>query len=634
MNLLSVENLAKSYGERVLFQNVNFGIENSDKIGVIGVNGTGKSTFLRTIAGLESADCGHITKGNGVRIEYLAQNPNFQDNATILDQIFKGNSLVMKVIREYETAVARANLQPGNTILQHQLIELTQQMDACNAWQLETEAKAILTKLGIMDFSAVIKTLSGGQRKRLALAAALINPADLLILDEPTNHIDHEAVSWLEQYLSKYKGALLMVTHDRYFLDRVANRIIELDRGRLYTYTGNYESFLELKTEREELQENNERKRQNLLRNELAWIKRGVKARSTKQKARIERFEELSAQKSDVRDNKLDISIGSSRLGRKIIELDRVCKNYDSKEFIKDFSYIVLRDDRIGIIGPNGSGKSTLLNIIAGRLDPDSGQVDSGQTVKIGYFSQENDRMDENLRVIDYIKEQASFISCADGVVISAAQMLERFLFPPGLQWKPIAKLSGGEKRRLFLLKVLMGSPNILLLDEPTNDLDILTLTILEEYLENFPGAIIAVSHDRYFLDRVVKTIFSFAGEGKIERYTGNYSDVEEKQAISQQLNNPTENLAESKSKHTERSQDRAIRFSYNEQREYEQIEDIIAQVELELQAVTGKMDTNDTDFQLLQELHLKQRQLEERLELLIERWAYLNELAEQIKKQ
>ncbi|MGL5512915.1 MAG: ABC-F family ATP-binding cassette domain-containing protein, partial [Sporomusa sp.] len=430
MNLLSIENLAKSYGEKVLFSQVTFGVDDQDKIGLIGVNGAGKSTFLKVLAGIEQADTGKITVGSSVQIEYLPQNPEFDDTATVLEQVFKGHSPVMKVLREYEQALAQAQQQPEAAERQQLLIKLSQQMDAQNAWQLESEAKIVLTRLGVADFTAAVSTLSGGQRKRVALAGALINSADLLILDEPTNHIDNDTVAWLEQYLHKRKGALLIITHDRYFLDRVTNRIIELDRGHLYTYSGNYSRFLELKAEREEQQEAGERKHRNILRSELAWIRRGAKARSTKQKARIERFEQLSAHIPLKSNGQIEINAGASRLGRKIIELEQISHQFDGRWLIRDFSYIVLKDDRVGIVGPNGSGKSTLLNILTGCLRPDSGTVEIGQTVKIGCFSQESSEMDQELRVIDYIREEAHFLPTVDGGTISAAQLLERFLFP------------------------------------------------------------------------------------------------------------------------------------------------------------------------------------------------------------
>ncbi|BBB89955.1 MAG TPA: ABC-F family ATP-binding cassette domain-containing protein [Methylomusa anaerophila] len=640
MNLMSVENLAKSYGDRVLFDKVTFGIDEGDKIGLIGVNGTGKSTFLKVIAGVEPADAGTIIKGSTVRVEYLPQNPEFAAKATVLEQIFRGNSSVMQVLREYEATLEHLQKHPADSdaAVQKQLINLNQQMDALDAWQLESDAKTILTKLGIYDFSAMVGTLSGGQKKRIALAGTLINPVDFLILDEPTNHIDNATVAWLEEHLSKRKGALLMVTHDRYFLDRVTNRVIELDKGKLYSYSGNYSKFLEIKAEREEQAEAGERKRQNLLRQELAWIRRGAQARSTKQKARIERFEQLSAKTVNLGADKLEITAGASRLGRKVIELSNITHGFgqgvEHATFIRDFNYIVLKDDRVGIIGPNGSGKSTLLNLIAGRLTPDNGSVDVGQTVKVGYFSQENTEMNESLRVIEYIKEEASLLPTADGGVISASQMLERFLFPPNLQWMPVGNLSGGEKRRLFLLRILMSAPNVLLLDEPTNDLDVQTLTILEDYLDGFPGAVIIVSHDRYFLDRLVEKIFAFEGNGLIKQYAGGYSDYQEHiKSTPAAAGSKPEKPENNKPADAYRAKERPRKFTFKEQKEFEQIEDVITGVEQELQAVAAKINAAGNDFVLLQELTDEQRQLECKLDELLERWTYLNELAEDIGK-
>ena len=620
MNLLSIENLAKNYGERVLFANVSLGVDEGDKIGLIGVNGTGKSTFLTVIAGTEPPDSGTVTLGSGVRVGYLPQNPELDAESTVLAQVFKGGSPVMRLIREYEHALQQAGLASGDAERQKQLIALSQRMDAMDAWQLESSAKAILTKLGISDFTAIIGTLSGGERKRVALASILVNPADLLILDEPTNHIDNEMVAWLEQYLHTYKGALLMVTHDRYFLDRVTTRIIEIDKGQLYTYGGNYSSFLEKKAEREEQQAGSERKRQNLFRNELAWIRRGARARTTKQKARLDRFQQLGSQKADPGAEKLAIEAVASRLGRKVIALEHINQAFGERTLIRDFSYTVLRDDRVGIVGPNGSGKSTLLNIIAGRLAADSGTVEVGQTVKIGCFSQECGDMDDTLRVIDYIREEANIIASADGGTVSASQMLERFLFPPNMQWMPIAKLSGGEKRRLYLLRILMGAPNILLLDEPTNDLDIQTLTILEDYLDDFPGAVLAVSHDRYFLDRVADKIFAFERDGDIRQYTGGYSDYLDKRtppeptASRKQSGKDTKPPAPGDAK-------KPCRFTFNEQREYEQIDEIIAGAERKLLAVAARIDATGSDFEQLQKLVAEQKELERELDGLLARW-------------
>jgi len=631
MNLLSLENVTKSYGEKILFRQVTFGVDEGDKIGLIGVNGTGKSTFLKVIAGVDTADSGKITTGNSLQIEYLPQNPEFDANATVLEQVFKGHSPVMQVLREYEQALLQAQNCPADEACQKRLIALSQQMDANNAWQLESDAKTVLTKLGILDFAAIVSTLSGGQRKRIALASALINPADLLILDEPTNHIDNQTVAWLEQYLAKRKGALLMITHDRYFLDRVTNRIIELDKGNLYTYMGNYSQFLESKAEREEQQESCERKRQNILRNELAWIRRGAQARSTKQKARIERFEELSAQTPESASGQLEIAVGASRLGRKIIELEHINQEFDGQTLIADFNYIVLKNDRVGIIGPNGSGKSTLLNLITGKLTAGSGQVEIGQTVKIGYFSQESSEMNQDLRVIEYIKEEAHFLPTADGGTISAGQLLERFLFPPSLQWTPIAKLSGGEKRRLFLLRILISAPNVLLLDEPTNDLDVQTLSILEDYLDDFPGAVIVVSHDRYFLDRLVEKLFVFEGQGKITQYPGNYSDYQDKISVQETENaDKSKGTADKKPTVQDKPKERPRKLSFKEQREYDQIEEVITSVEQELAQLAADINTAGSDFELLQQLTDRQQELETKLDELLERWTYLNELVDQ----
>jgi ATP-binding cassette subfamily F protein uup len=633
MNIVSIEKLSKSYGMKSLFNNISFGIDENDKIGLIGVNGTGKSTFLKVIAGLEEADEGKVMIGNKIEVQYLSQNPHFDAVDTVLDQVFKGYSPIMKLLREYEQLLVAVSHSPEDEALQKELIVLSQQMDAMNGWQLESEAKIILTQLGITDFSAKVGTLSGGQRKRIALASALIHPADLLILDEPTNHIDNDTVAWLEDYLHKRKGALLMITHDRYFLDRVVNRIIELDKGNLYSYTGNYSLFLELKMQRELDQEASENKRQNLLRNELAWMRRGARARTTKQKARIERFEKLSDEKVDLSHDKVEITAGASRLGRKIIELDHVGKSFEGRTVIQDFSYIVLRDDRMGIIGPNGSGKSTLLNMITQQLNPDSGIVEIGQTVKIGYFSQENTDMDENLRVIEYIKEEANFISSADGGVITASQMLERFLFSPEMQWTPIRKLSGGEKRRLYLLRILMGAPNVLLLDEPTNDLDIQTLTILEDYLDEFPGAVIVVSHDRYFLDRVVEKVFAFENSGVIKQYVGGYTDYQNTLSLEagvEEVNQEKDRSVESSQ--VERPKERSRKFTFKEQKEYEEIDAVIASVESEIQIVSNRINTTGSNFTLLQELTELQQQLDKKLEKLFDRWTYLNELAEEIE--
>jgi ATP-binding cassette subfamily F protein uup len=640
MNLISIENISKSYSEKILLDKISLGINEGDKIGIIGINGTGKSTLLKVIAGVENIDEGKIIKGNKVTIEYLSQNPNFNPEDTVLEQVFRGNSPVMKLLRKYEYTLEKLNNNPCDEKLQKQLIALSSNMDAVNAWEFENQAKTILTRLGISNFDAAVGTLSGGQRKRIALASALINPCDLLILDEPTNHMDNETIAWLEQYLNSRKGSLIMITHDRYFLDRVVNRMIELDKGTLYSYSGNYSVFLEKKLEREEMERATEKKRQNLLRKELAWIRRGAKARSTKQKARIDRFENLQSQNSDISSEKMDISTAHTRLGKKVIELTDIHKSYGDKNLINDFSYIISRDDRIGIIGPNGIGKSTLMNIITGKTKANSGIVDIGETVKIGYFSQENYRMEENLRVIEYIKEAAEFILTAEGTRISASKMLENFLFEPSAQWTPISKLSGGEKRRLFLLRVLMTAPNVLLLDEPTNDLDIETLTILENYIDDFNGAVITVSHDRYFLDRIANRIFSFEGNGVILEHTGNYSDYcDFKNTLSvKACENNNENRNSIDKKKTNLSSEKPkteqkLKFSYKEQREYEEIDTIIENLESEINEIDKKIKSSSSDFQRLQELLNTKEELENKLEEKMERWEYLNELAEKIEQ-
>jgi ATP-binding cassette subfamily F protein uup len=633
VNIITAEKITKSYSEKILLNEISSGINEGEKIGLIGINGTGKSTLLKIIAGVEQPDSGEIITKNGIKIEYLPQNPSFENGATVLEQVFKGSSPVMKVLREYEYALQRANENPGDALQAKKLLALTQSMEGMQAWTIENEAKNILTRLGIFDFNANVGTLSGGQKKRIAMASTLINPADLLILDEPTNHIDNVTVDWLEKYLNNFKGALLMVTHDRYFLDRVSNRIIELENGKLYSYQANYSNYLELKAEREELLQSSGKKRQSLIRSELEWIRRGAQARSTKQKARIERFEKLQEEQTPAAYNNIEIKVGAARLGKKIIELEHVGKDFSGTEVIGDFSYILLRDDRVGIIGPNGSGKSTLLKLIAGRLKPDRGRVMAGETVKIAFFSQENEDMDGGLRVIEYIRNEASYLTTGDGI-ISASQMLERFLFPPDMQWTPVAKLSGGEKRRLYLLRILMGAPNILLLDEPTNDLDIQTLTILESYLDEFPGAVITVSHDRYFLDRVVDKIFLLEGNGTVKRFEGNYSYYYE--SIQQEAADLENNLKARTVKtadYVENKKDRPLKLTYKEQKEFEQIDDIIAGLENDINEVSVRIGEASSDFELLQELLSKQKLLEDQLNEAMERWVYLNELADSISK-
>ena len=475
MNLITLENISKSYSEKILANNVSLGINEGEKIGLIGVNGTGKSSFLKIVAGVEEPDEGTVTKGNRVRIEYLAQTPDYDDNATVLEQVFKGNSEEMRILREYEELLEKIDKGEVKENDSERLIRLQGKIDALNLWDMESEAKNVLTKLGITNFEEKVGNLSGGQKKRIMLAAALITPCELLILDEPTNHLDNETISWLEEYLNSRKGALLMITHDRYFLDRVTNRILELDRGRLFSYDGNYSVFLEKKMERIAIEKASEEKRQNLMRKELAWVRRGAKARTTKQKARLQRFDELVNQEGFIENENIEISVMGTRLGKKIIEIEHLNKSFGDKKIVDDFNYIVLRSDRIGIVGPNGIGKSTLMGMIEGKVKPDSGEIIKGETVKIACFSQEDTHMHPEMRAIDYIKEAGEYLQTATGERITASQMCEKFLFDGTLQWTMIGMLSGGERRRLHLLRVLMEAPNVLLLDEPTNDLDIET---------------------------------------------------------------------------------------------------------------------------------------------------------------
>ncbi|WP_145329359.1 ABC-F family ATP-binding cassette domain-containing protein [Paenibacillus xylanexedens] len=642
MNIMTVEQIAKSYGEKILFKDASFGMADQDKIGVVGVNGTGKSTFLRVIAGMEPADEGQISIGNDVRVQFLAQNPDFNSNNTVLQQVFEGDSAEMRTVREYTETMELLELNPSDPALNERLMRLNQQMEQLQLWQMESEAKSILSKLGIQQFDALMGTLSGGQRKRVALASALIHPCELLILDEPTNHIDNDSVVWLEQYLQKRRGALLMITHDRYFLDRVANVMLELDHGRLFRYEANYTRFLELKAEREERESASEQKRKNLLRTELAWIRRGAKARTTKQKARIDRFEQLKDQQGVQRSGSLEVSVGSTRLGKKILEIEHLSKSVDSRKLIDDLSYIAVPGDRVGIVGPNGSGKSTLLQMISGRLLPDAGEVVLGPTVNLGYFTQEHQEMDETLRVIEYIKEVAENIKTADGSLITASQMLERFLFNPTSQWTPIARLSGGEKRRLYLLRILMAAPNVLLLDEPTNDLDIQTLAVLEDYLDDFPGVVFVVSHDRYFLDRTVDKVLAFEGNGAVRVHVGDYSEYAE-WMLKNAAGNQDSGASASKKQVTEKSVEAStpvttqvkpkLKFSFKEQREYDQIDENIEKAEANLARINKEMEEAFSDSARLQELMAEQAEAERHLDELMERWTVLNELAEQIEQ-
>lgn len=632
MNLMTLENISKSYSEKKLLENISFGINEGEKIGIIGVNGTGKSTLLKIIAGAEVCDSGTITKANRVRIEYLPQNPDYNEDFTILQQVFKGTSEEMKLLLEYQETLDEIN-NNFNDNLNNKLIYLQEKIDSLNLWDLENEAKMVLTKLGLTNFNQKVKELSGGQRKRVALASALITPCELLILDEPTNHLDNDTIDYLEEYLNNRKGSLVMITHDRYFLDRVSNRIIELDKGRLFSYDGNYSTFLEKKMERLQLESSMEEKRQNLIRKELAWVRRGAKARTTKQKARLQRFDELTNRETIEVDEKMDISVCSTRLGKKIIEIHNISKSFGNKILIDNLDYTLSRTDRIGIIGKNGMGKSTLINILNGSLNPDSGYIEIGETVKIGCFNQDDSHMHTDMRAIDYVKEASDYIETADGTKISASQMCERFLFNSTMQYTQIGKLSGGERRRLHLLRTLMKAPNVLLLDEPTNDLDIDTLNRLEDYLDEFSGVVITVSHDRYFLDRICNKIFAYEGLGKVHIYTGNYSDYliyKEIQGIEFKAEKVEKEKANDSKKEKPKN-NKKLKFSYNEQREFETIDSDIEKLEEKIQLLEESTSKFATDFVKLQEVLEEKAKTEADLEQKYERWEYLNKLAEEI---
>lgn len=630
MNLITFENICKSYSEKKLIENLSFGINDGEKIGLIGVNGTGKSTLLKIVAGAEEIDSGKITKANRVRIEYLPQSPDYDENATVLEQVFKAESKELNLLGRYQDLLKKLEKEYSDKT-NEELIKVQEQIDTMNLWDLENDAKAVLTKLGIDNFDQKVSELSGGQKKRISLASALITPCELLVLDEPTNHLDSDTIDWLEEYLNSRKGSLLMITHDRYFLDRVTNRILELDKGRLFSYEGNYTLFLEKKMERLQLESSMEDKRQNLIRNELKWVKRGARARTTKQKARLQRFDELVNREVIKEDEKIDISVASSRLGKKIIEIKNISKSFDGKKVIDDLEYTLAKTDRIGIVGKNGLGKSTLINILNGKLQPDSGTIEIGETVKIGCFSQDDSHMDPSMKAIDYIKEESDYITTADGTKITASMMCERFLFNGTLQHTMIEKLSGGERRRLHLLRVLMGAPNVLLLDEPTNDLDIETLSRLEDYLDEFDGVVITVSHDRYFLDRICNKIFAYEGNGRIFIFTGNYSDYtifREIQGIKFEDDKP-EKVVEPKKEKEKPKSDKKTKFSYKEQKEYDSIDSDIEQLEKKIAALEESTAVYATDFTKLQEIMNEKAELEKELEYKYERWEYLNELAE-----
>ena len=600
MNILNIEHISKVYGEKVIFDDISCGIQEGEKIGIIGINGTGKSTLLRILAGLEEGDEGQVIMQNGVRMAYLPQNPQFPADSTVLDYVADG--------RWHKE------------------------------WGTESEAGNVLNKLGLTDHQAKISHLSGGQKKRAALARILVNPSDILILDEPTNHLDGEMVSWLEDYLIRFKGVLIMVTHDRYFLDRVSNRILEISHGRLYSYEANYSRFLELKAQREEMELASDRKRRSVLRMELEWAKRGCRARSTKQRARLERLEALKNGTTPLAEQTVEMDSVETRMGKKTILLHHLTKKYQDKMLVNDFDYIVLRGQRLGIIGPNGCGKSTLIRMIAGVVQPDQGEVEVGETIRIGYFAQEVPDMDNNQRVIDYIRDVAEYIPTRDGK-ITASMMLERFLFDSAMQYTPIQKLSGGEKRRLYLLKVLMEAPNVLLLDEPGNDLDIPTLTILEDYLSSFNGIVITVSHDRYFLDNVVDRIFAFEGDGHLVQYEGGYTDyvkTKQEKAVHASLASLEKSAEDKKkaAKEWKKNRPEKLKFSFKEQKEFETIDDVISSLEEKIENLDQEILKNATNSLKLQELMKEKGDAEALLEEKMDRWVYLNDLAQRIEEE
>lgn len=608
MILLSAEKVYKGYSERQLLDGCSLAIGDGEKIGLIGINGTGKSTLLKVMAGIDPPDSGIVTRAGGVRVAYLPQNPLFDGETTVLQQVMKG------------VAIDEERAKDAKVI---------QQAD-------EYQCKSILNQLGLGDYDQKIAQLSGGQKRRVALACALAAEAEVLILDEPTNHIDSEMVDWLEGYLKRFQGALLMVTHDRYFLERVVNRIVELDHGKLYSYPANYSQYLELKAQREEMALATERKRQSLYRKELAWIQRGARARSTKAQFRVDRFEQLKNSEYVPDQSKLEVSALSSRLGRKIIEIDNISKAFDGKQLVRDFSYNLLRGDRIGIIGPNGYGKTTLVRMICGLLKPDSGSIVRGDTVKIGYFSQEpfiGEEFDPSVKAVDYIRSISQEIQTPEGT-LSASQMMEKFLFPSELQYTEIGRLSGGERRRLYLLRVLMEAPNVLVLDEPTNDLDIETLAVLEDYLESFPGVVIAVSHDRYFLDKLMNHVFVLAGNGEVRHYIGGYADYRADVAEQERIKKQSTASVSNGEKRDGRNQREKLKFSFKEQREYEQIDQVIAELEEKIEETEQQIRSNSSDYTALQQLTQEKEELEEQLAQKMERWVYLNDLAERIAEQ
>ena len=628
MNIISLENVSKNYGFKPLFEGVTLGLDEKDKIGIIGANGSGKSTLLKVIAGLEEPDTGRVVRAKGKSLAFLAQNPQFDDSLTVLETIFASSGGVMRTILEYETAchdLAAGNDSPK---LLERVAELQHELEMNGGWEIETNARTVLSQLAINDTSALMGTLSGGQRKRVALAHELIFKPDILILDEPTNHLDADTIEWLEAYLARYTGVLLLVTHDRYFLDRVTDRIFEVDRGEVQSFAGNYAYYLEKKAEQEELRAVEGHKREQLIKKELAWLRRGAKARTRKSKHRIEAAHALMAVPKEQAKGEVDIAIGSKRLGSKVIEINGVSRSYGDNVLIDDLTYLVKRDDRIGIIGANGSGKTTLLDMITGRVAPSSGNIEIGQTVNIGYYDQESRALNDEQRVIDYIRDVAEYVTTVDGAQITAGKMLEKFLFSPAAQYAVIGNLSGGERRRLYLLRILMGSPNVLLLDEPTNDLDIPTLIALEEYLDDFAGALIVVSHDRYFLDRTVESIFRFEPGGHVREYAGDFSAyMERRQSEEAERKEREAAQAAAAAPATPAPQKpRSNKLSFKELREFEAIEQRIAETEKRLPEIDAELAASASDAGRVHELFVEQQTLNERLEADLERWAELAE--------
>ncbi|MEM8613702.1 MAG: ATP-binding cassette domain-containing protein [Cyanobacteria bacterium P01_H01_bin.105] len=639
MTLLALRAIHKDFGIKEILRDASFSIEEGDRVGLIGTNGSGKSTLLKMIAGLEPIDSGEVWKNASSKIVYLPQQPELDEERTVLEQVFADSGDSMALVREYELISTRLAESAGDTAqLMAMLSRVSQQIDQANAWELETQAKVVLTKLGIEDFNVKIGTLSGGYRKRIAIATALLAEPDLILMDEPTNHLDALSVEWLQDYLGRYRGALFLITHDRYFLDRVTNRILEIDRGDLLPYAGNYSYYLEKKAAQEDAAASSQKKHAGVLRRELKWLQRGAKARSTKQRARIDRIRDMQNTEFKQAQGNVEIATAGRRIGKKVVELENVTKGYDGRILIKGFSYLFTPEDRIGIIGPNGVGKSTLMNIITGREQPDAGTVEIGSTIHIGYFDQYSDdvNINEEQRVIDYLKDVAELVTTADGTVITASKMLERFLFPPDQQYAPIHKLSGGERRRLFLLRVLMQAPNVLILDEPTNDLDVQTLGILEDYLEDFNGCVIVVSHDRYFLDRTVETVFSFEGLGNLKKYPGNYSvyleyrekaEQTEKQ-LKQEASAKSQKAQNSKSKAQKSSQSKKI--SYKEKHEYASLEEKIPVLEEEKETLEKQLYTNPpSDYNEMQALSQRLADLTTEIDTATERWMDLAERME-----